>query len=51
MLDNGVILFDDFGSVSHELARVEVEKWCAKRNGILWPFLTGQAIFFLNKNR
>ena len=50
-LNNGVILFDDFGWVSHELARVEVEKWCAKRNGILWPFPTGQAIFFLNKNR
>ena len=51
MLDNGVILFDDFGWVSHELARVEVEKWCAKRNGILWPFPTGQAIFFFNKNK
>ena len=49
MVDNGVILFDDFGWVSHELARVEIEKWCAKRNGILWPFPTGQAIFFVNK--
>lgn len=43
---NSIILFDDYGSSSHELARVKIDNWCKKRKGILWALSTGQAIYF-----
>lgn len=43
---NSIILFDDYGSVSHELARIKIDNWCKKRKGILWALSTGQAVYF-----
>ena len=44
---NSLILFDDYGSINHELARKKIDLWCKKRNGILFPLSTGQAIYFV----
>ncbi len=50
MSNSSLILFDDFGWPSYETTRIEVEKWCLGKRGILWPLPTGQAIFFIDKN-
>ena len=50
MSNSSLILFDDFGWPSYETTRIEVEKWCTSRNGMLWPLPTGQAIYFIDND-
>ena len=43
---NSIIIFDDYGWPNHEESRIVIDNWSMKRSGILWPLVTGQAIFF-----
>lgn len=47
LVRNSLILFDDFGWPSYETTRIQIEKWCYKKKGFLWPLPTGQAIYIL----
>ena len=47
LTNNSIILFDDYGSANHEIARRKIDLWCKKRNGVLFALATGQAIYFV----
>jgi len=46
LVDGGVIIFDDYGSVLYSDTKVIVDKFFADKSGILMPLPTGQAIYF-----